>query len=353
MLKQVINETARSIIIEAVSSAEPENGNSSTEKPALNDQKVIELIRKTKLDTLSVLSVYITGESKEDENLLKTAANLTRLIGRKNVDIALLQEELETSLLTGLPNQRIGTQTIKKLIEENHPFCWTFFDLDHLKPMNLVLGEHVADRLIRGVGDTLKRNIRTNEADGYNDMVIHRSGDEFWLILNHTNLNGGMIASQHVLERLTANPITIKMTEEDVNYSFSVYKNLKTRLETGEKLKDFEQEAIPFIEQIRIQIEKQEKEKLTSRRINDHNRKIYFVSIPVTASMGCTEFSNENNSEKSRLDIETVFDSMSSRIKSAEEKAKMDGRNCVRGFDGQNHFKLLDNNTLQKISDSQ
>ena len=76
--------------------------------------------------------------------------------------------------------------------------------------------------------------------------------------------------------------------------------------------------------------------------------KVYFLKVPVTASMGCTAFSTIQDSD---LGSEDWFEEMASRIKFAEEKAKQSGRNCVRGFDGENYFTFTPEKDLQIIKD--
>lgn len=333
MLNNVVND----FIIDEIKTAVSET------KCDFNDSDIVSLINLTRVEVLKVFALVPEESIIQSDQMINVLRNVIKVVVGKNLRIKLLQDELETSLLTGLPNQRAGIIAIKGLIQLKKTFCWTFFDLDRLKSINLAYGEHVTDRLLRSIGDVLKRNIRTNEPDGYNDMVVHRSGDEFWLILNNATLEGGMIASQNLLNKLKERPITVKISAEDANYIEDLGQKLESRISNGESLEEFEKIALDFIHTATKQINEQKQSGKFIRRMKDKIEKIFFLNVSVTASMGCVPYEQGVESgETSEEDVNEIFDLMSSRIKSAEERAKLDGRNCVRGFDGKEFFVLDD-----------
>lgn|GEM_PF-6024704 len=310
---------------------------------SLDQASVLNLVENTRLEMVKIFEDAPDIETVKPELIRNAAISMAG----KLVEIEQLNSELNTSYLTGLPNQRAAARVICDLINNNDSFAWTFFDLDRLKSLNLAYGEHAADRLIRAIGERLKNNMRCNEPDGKNDMVAHRSGDEFWLILNHADLKGGMIASQKLLDVIRQKPLTIKINEDDSKYVRDLEITLRNKLDKDGGLEEFENIALSMTESAMRQIDEQETSgACISKRASDKGKKIYFVSIGVTASMGCTAFLPQENPG---CDTQSCFEQMSSRIKSSEEKAKQDGRNCVRGFDGEHYYALNDDRELEAM----
>lgn len=321
---------------------------------SLTEDKLINLVKNIRFEILNIFNKFDAYQWGNDflfkrNDFLSIINSILTSISTKNVEIEKLNYELKTSYLTDLPNQKAAVTTIMKLIEQNHPFAWTFFDLDRLKSINLALGEHVTDRLIRSVGERLKDNVRLNEPDGYNDMVAHRSGDEFWLILNHSNLQGGMIASQKLLESIECKPINISIYGDDFKYTKELELKLKNKDKEG-KIEKFEEFALYIVKLVNKQVsELKEKSSCISKRVSDKGKQVYHIKIPITASMGCAEFKGSDNPN---LDPKDYFNQMISKIKFAEERSKMDGRNCVRGYDGNKYYVLSDEKRLLELNEN-
>jgi diguanylate cyclase (GGDEF)-like protein len=287
----------------------------------------------------SVFEIF--GEEDEEKIAFMTDSvrRACAVILRNQIDLEIQSEELNTSFLTGLPNQRLGIKVIKRLISKNRAFAWTFLDLDRLKSMNLAFGEHVTDRIIRAIGERINKNIRTNEPDGYNDMAVHRSGDEFWLILNRADLKRGMQASQNLLSKIQSEPFTIKLNQLDVEY----LQNIIEKLSSQKKLEEFEEIALKLARAAIEHLNSPHHEFINRR----DNEQISLLPVSVSASMGCVPFIPVEIPEPSRADHQ--FDQMSTLIKYAEEKAKMSGRGKVIGYDGQKYFQFNDQKTIIEI----
>lgn len=85
-------------------------------------------------------------------------------------------------ILTGLPNRallmdRMG-QAIARAKRNHHRFAVLFMDVDRFKQVNDSHGHAVGDQLLRSIGQTLQRGLRTQ------DTVSRVSGDEFIVILD-------------------------------------------------------------------------------------------------------------------------------------------------------------------------
>ena len=89
----------------------------------------------------------------------------------------------------------------------NLPVCALFIDGDHLKDVNDSLGHDGGDRVIKMIGQVIQQVSRTN------DLAIHRSGDEFCLVLFNATPEQGIGMGEHILHKLSqininGNPLT-------------------------------------------------------------------------------------------------------------------------------------------------
>ncbi len=109
-----------------------------------------------------------------------------------------LRDLSERDSLTGLWNRgkfEAELQTQCKLVErypENHPVCLAIIDIDHFKRINDQKGHDQGDLVIVGIGDTLAGVSRST------DFVARIGGEEYGMILPHTNLDD----AEHFLRRL-------------------------------------------------------------------------------------------------------------------------------------------------------
>lgn len=71
-------------------------------------------------------------------------------------------------------------------------------DLDHLRETNKMLGHPVTDKLLIAVGETIATAIHPGDSPG------RTGGDEFSIILRHTNVENAVIAAQRIREQVTA-----------------------------------------------------------------------------------------------------------------------------------------------------
>jgi diguanylate cyclase (GGDEF)-like protein len=92
-----------------------------------------------------------------------------------------LYVEAHFDTLTGLPNRRLFKETLETAIlrapRDGHAVGLLFVDLDDFRYVNDSLGHLVGDRLLREVGQGLRRGVRET------DFVARLGGDEFVVVL--------------------------------------------------------------------------------------------------------------------------------------------------------------------------
>lgn len=83
-------------------------------------------------------------------------------------------------------------QEIRRAARSGRPFGLLMIDLDGLKAANDRFGHDSGDRLLRAVGDIMRRDVRAT------DVPARYAGDEFILILPETEINGAALVAEKI-----------------------------------------------------------------------------------------------------------------------------------------------------------
>lgn len=104
-----------------------------------------------------------------------------------------------TDPLTGLWNRRYLNKELSRIINSaeryKYSFSLIFIDINCLKKINDTLGHDAGDLAIKTVAIFLKENCRNT------DLITRYGGDEFILLLEHTNRKG----AENLVKRLKSN----------------------------------------------------------------------------------------------------------------------------------------------------
>jgi diguanylate cyclase (GGDEF)-like protein/PAS domain S-box-containing protein len=135
--------------------------------------------------------------------------------------------------VTQLPNRRYVEMSLRTALSEYHvhkePFGVLVIDLDRFKAINDSYGHVVGDRVLMGVGKTLKGTLRPT------DIVGRWGGDEFIAIAHHVNKE----VLRHLEERCCAMVAVSSFASGDgspVAMSVSIGGTLSLPDDTAEKL---------------------------------------------------------------------------------------------------------------------
>jgi diguanylate cyclase (GGDEF)-like protein len=146
----------------------------------------------------------------------------------------LLEKERRASkvdFLTGLLNRRAFCESMKREANrcrrEGKPLTIAFLDCDNFKEMNDRHGHKTGDKILRTVGQTLKKNLRTW------DLTARFGGDEFVLVLPATEEN----LAHSVLER-TRRDLLDAMEKSGWKVTFSVGAVTYLEMSSVEKMLD-------------------------------------------------------------------------------------------------------------------
>ncbi len=124
---------------------------------------------------------------------------------RKDME-ARLKKYASTDLLTEVLNRRAGLDYLKDEMEKaeanNEVLAVVFIDINDLKRVNDNFGHQEGDELLQQFSDILQRSLR------HNDRVVRLGGDEFLLILPHSDQDSAekiWIRIKEKLKKATAN----------------------------------------------------------------------------------------------------------------------------------------------------
>lgn len=129
-------------------------------------------------------------------------------------DLQSAQRELEkiaaTDFLTGINNNRrfyeIGENEIQRAKRFLYPMSLIMFDLDFFKRINDTYGHAAGDVVLFKVIEACRKKLRTIDVFG------RLGGEEFAILLPHTDLKGGKTAAEHL--RAAIEETEIKVTPE-------------------------------------------------------------------------------------------------------------------------------------------
>jgi len=116
----------------------------------------------------------------------------------------------ETDELTGVWNKRYFRRQLPHEIERARtfgvPLSLLFFDIDDFKQINDSLGHIIGDVVLSELCGAVREMLRPTDA------VVRFGGDEFAVILPHTDMTGAVAVAERVLKRVRA--LTIPTDEE-------------------------------------------------------------------------------------------------------------------------------------------
>lgn len=134
-------------------------------------------------------------------------------------DIAGLRKDMEevqrqsmTDSLTKLYNRKFFDQHLTKAItdarQHDEPLCLVMLDIDHFKTFNDTFGHQTGDQVLRLLGMTLNSNTKGA------DVACRYGGEEFALILPHTQLDDAVVLSNTIRKSIQTKELLKRSTNE-------------------------------------------------------------------------------------------------------------------------------------------
>jgi diguanylate cyclase (GGDEF)-like protein len=157
---------------------------------------------------LTLGSAQIDYYTERDAALVQSFAGHVALA----LDNARLYKEMRHSAhtdgLTGLYNRRYLYQELERELARSrrygHPLSLVICDLDNFKNYNDQYGHLAGDDLLRELGDMMKNYIRKS------DTAFRYGGEEFAIILPHTDQHSALILSERLREAVSSKSFLIR-----------------------------------------------------------------------------------------------------------------------------------------------
>lgn len=148
------------------------------------------------------------------------------------------QEPISRSKLTGLPDLEQFNKDSEQLFENpNAPVSFAFADLDDLKRLNSDVGHDAADEVIQQIALILENSLE------YRAKVYHRSGDEFLLVFENTNLEEAELVLERALRIVRNHEFDISDKKVKVTMSAGI-STFPDHTDNIEELKKYANEAM-------------------------------------------------------------------------------------------------------------
>ncbi|BDY06489.1 GGDEF domain-containing protein [Ferrimonas sp. YFM] len=157
----------------------------------------------TLLDAIGQLFKQVSARNQELQELNLT---LEEKVAKRTLELSEANRHLEllslTDTLTQLPNRRHAMQTLEALWKEGEekklPVTAMLVDADYFKQVNDTYGHDAGDQVLIELARTLRGAVRTD------DLVCRLGGDEFLVLCPNTDLAGGQILAQQLVNKVAA-----------------------------------------------------------------------------------------------------------------------------------------------------
>jgi diguanylate cyclase (GGDEF)-like protein len=164
----------------------------------------------------SVLLNRPTPYAEAEEQQIRESVSQAAPVLANLRNLAVAEIRAATDGLTGLPNKRAATDTLKRLFAQasttRSPLALLLLDLDHFKQINDQGGHAVGDQVLANVGTVLRAVLRTRDFAGRN------GGEEFVILLPDTDVP----AALEVAERVRGAIAEISLPGSDVKVTTSI-----------------------------------------------------------------------------------------------------------------------------------
>ncbi|MEM9657771.1 MAG: diguanylate cyclase, partial [Planctomycetota bacterium] len=136
------------------------------------------------------------------------------------------QSEARTDALTDLHNRRAFDAAMEENLaryrRQGTPYSLMLFDVDHFKQFNDTHGHQAGDEVLRAVGATLKKVVKSS------DLACRYGGEEFAVVMPNTNARNGRVAADRVRRAIDAMTIDFEGKQLTVTASVGIAEMLRS-----------------------------------------------------------------------------------------------------------------------------
>jgi diguanylate cyclase (GGDEF)-like protein len=127
----------------------------------------------------------------------------------------------------------LARKEFERSVRYGHPFSILMIDADNLKPVNERYGHIYGSTIIRNIGESIARNIRSS------DIAARYGGDEFIVLLHESDTSSAL----HAAERMRMDIEKISCTVPGGSQSVTISIGIAGFPEHGEQVEDIISQA--------------------------------------------------------------------------------------------------------------
>ena len=222
-LAQIERQATLKVLVELLNSAERitddvECHNSEIQQTAdsVGNLQVTGEMECVKQALLGQIASLLTSNKRLQDDLVCSRYRMEEQA--QEIDHA--RREARTDPLTSVSNRKAFNEKLHLLLahwkREGRPFVLMLVDLDQFKRINDSHGHQAGDRVLSKVGSWLKQWVREG------DFVGRYGGDEFAVLLPHTELDVGAELAETIRARTADETSRIALRGEQVSVSMSI-----------------------------------------------------------------------------------------------------------------------------------
>ncbi len=195
---------------------------------------------KEKVEDASIQKVlgFVLEEMKrikeENEKFRKKIEEENKKVKKLQKKLEIVETEANTDYLTGLYNRRAFMNILNNLFKDfkefNNKFSLILLDIDNFKKINDTYGHDVGDKVIKDVGEVLKKYLRPE------DIPARIGGEEFAVLLVNSDENIAKAVAERLRNIMETRHVVIdENTIVDYTASFGVA-SVSDQMEKPEEL---------------------------------------------------------------------------------------------------------------------
>jgi len=214
-------------LVEDISSALYEGFQENTEMRDELQESIKMISDATELGSMEDMVDAIRGQvssmkqtvEKQREAERARAEALDSELGEMRGQLQRAEQDLQIDALTGVCSRRWLDEylTARLPADEDNALCLVMVDLDHFKAVNDTHGHDVGDEVLKALGRTLNEVVMRKT-----DFVARFGGEEFAVVLDASNLQGGIAVAERIREAVEALRIQTEKGVLQVTASFGV-----------------------------------------------------------------------------------------------------------------------------------
>lgn len=171
------------------------------------------------------------------KQLEREFSRTVELLRQRNQELEMLNQQLwklsHTDELTGYFNRRHIVSRMEEEISRGlryeMPLSVVLADIDHFKRINDTFGHLAGDRALQTIADLFRSKLRES------DLIGRFGGEEFLLILPHTDLTGAEAFCHRLRDHVEKHPLQLGEQSITMTASFGI-SSLSSEIDTSHKL---------------------------------------------------------------------------------------------------------------------